>query len=64
MKISMTWLFRSVVGVGHRFKFIEEAVKWRFLDQTIKEARDAFADADAAELEDLIGEAFRVTRQN
>lgn len=48
---------------GDLSKFIEEAVKWRVLDQTIAEVRSKFADVPADELESLIDEAVSATRQ-
>ncbi|MGH6681428.1 MAG: ribbon-helix-helix domain-containing protein [Bradyrhizobium sp.] len=48
---------------GDLSKFIEEAVRWRVLDQTITEARGKFADLPAAELESLIEEAVSSIRQ-
>ncbi len=44
-------------------RFIEDAVKWRVLDQTIAEARGKFADMPLAELESLIDEAVTATRK-
>lgn len=49
---------------GDLSKFIEEAVKWRVLDQTMTEARSKFADMPAAELESLIDEAVAVVRKD
>lgn len=49
---------------GDLSKFIEEAVKWRVLDQTIAEVRAKFADVPADELESLIDEAVSATRQS
>lgn len=49
---------------GDLSKFIEEAVKWRVLDQTIAEVRSKFADVPADELESLIDEAVSATRQS
>ena len=48
---------------GDLSKFIEEAVKWRVLDQTIAEARSKFADMAPDELDALIGEAVTAARQ-
>jgi hypothetical protein len=48
---------------GDLSKFIEEAVKWRVLDQTMAEARSKFADLTPEELELLIDEAINTTRQ-
>ena len=48
---------------GDLSKFIEDAVRWRVLDQTIAEARNKFADIPAGELEALLDEAVAETRQ-
>jgi len=48
---------------GDLSKFIEEAVKWRVLDQTIAEVRNKFADMPVAELESLIDEAITAVRK-
>jgi hypothetical protein len=47
---------------GDLSKFIEEAVKWRVLDQTIAEARSKFADLPPDELEALLAEAVAAAR--
>jgi hypothetical protein len=47
---------------GDLSKFIEEAVKWRVLDQTMAEARSKFADLPLEEAEALIEEAVAATR--
>ena len=48
---------------GDLSKFIEEAVKWRILDQTITEARTKFADMAPETLESIIEEAVAATRR-
>ena len=48
---------------GDLSRFIEEAVKWRVLDQTITEARAKFEDMDPDEMDALIGEAVAAARQ-
>lgn len=48
---------------GDLSKFIEEAVRWRVLDQTITEVRNKFADLPSEELESLIDEAVSAVRQ-
>jgi hypothetical protein len=48
---------------GDLSKFIEEAVKWRVLDQTMAEARSKFADMPPEEVEAMIDEAVAATRQ-
>lgn len=47
---------------GDLSKFIEEAVRWRVLDQTVAEARDKFADLPPEEAEALIDEAVAAAR--
>eukprot|EP01037_Dinobryon_pediforme_P010878 gene10878-10959_t len=42
---------------GDLSKFIEDAVKWRVLEQTMSEARGKFSDLEPQELDDLISEA-------
>ena len=49
---------------GDLSKFIEEAVKWRVLDQTMAAARSKFADMPPAELESLIDEAVAAVRRD
>ncbi|MDV5825803.1 ribbon-helix-helix domain-containing protein [Sphingobium naphthae] len=44
-------------------RFIEEAVRWRFLDQTITEARDGFEDMALGALDVLIGKEVTAARQ-
>jgi hypothetical protein len=48
---------------GDLSKFIEEAVKWRVLDQTVAEVRSKFADMPTEELESLIDEAVTAVRK-
>ena len=47
---------------GDLSKFIEEAVRWRVLDQTMTEARSKFADLPPDALEAMIDEAVTATR--
>jgi hypothetical protein len=58
-----SFLARRGMKKGDLSKFIEEAVKWRVLDQTIAEARSKFADMPADELKELIDEAVVAARQ-
>jgi hypothetical protein len=58
-----SFLARRGMKKGDLSKFIEEAVKWRVLDQTIAEARSKFADMPADELEAMIDAAVTATRQ-
>jgi hypothetical protein len=48
---------------GDLSKFIEDAVKWRVLDQTMAEARAGFADLPADAVEALADEAVAAVRQ-
>ncbi len=48
---------------GDLSKFIEDAVRWRVMDQTIAEARSQFADMPPDELDALIDEAVAETRK-
>ncbi len=48
---------------GDLSKFIEDAVKWRVLDQTVAEVRSKFADLAPNELEAMIDEAVTTVRQ-
>ena len=48
---------------GDQSKFIEDAVKWRVLDQTMAEARSGFADMPADAVEALTDEAVTAVRQ-
>jgi hypothetical protein len=58
-----SFLARRGMKKGDLSKFIEEAVKWRVLDQTMAEARSKFADLPPEELEAMIDEAVAATRQ-
>ena len=46
---------------GDLSKFIEDAVKWRVLDQTMAEARAGFADLSSDAVEDMIDEAVEAS---
>ncbi len=48
---------------GGLSKFIEDAVNWRLLDQTMAEARAGFADLPADVIEALANEAVATARQ-
>ena len=48
---------------GDLSKFIEDAVKWRVLDQTMAEARAGFADLPPEAVEALADEAVTAVRQ-
>lgn len=58
---------RSYLGAhgmkkGDLSKFIEEAVRWRILYQTVEESRAAFADLPQKQLQKLIDEAVEDAR--
>jgi hypothetical protein len=57
-----TFLAQRGMKKGDLSKFIEDAVKWRVLDQTMAEARAKFADMPPEALEALIDEAVTATR--
>lgn len=46
---------------GDLSKFIEDAVKWRVLEQTMAEARAKFSDLGPDELDSLLQEAVAAT---
>ena len=48
---------------GDLSKFIEDAVKWRVLDQTMTEARAGFADLPGEAVEILADEAVAAVRR-
>jgi hypothetical protein len=53
-----TLLAQRRMKKGDFSRFIEDAVKWRVLDQTLTEARDQFTDMAPEALEALIDEAL------
>ena len=73
-RLTITWskdtdlALRSYLGAqglkkGALSKFIEDAVKWRLLDQTVSEVRQAFADVPPDELQNMIDEAVVSVRK-
>lgn len=58
-----TFLAQCGINRGVLSKLVEDAVKWRALDQTIAEARGKFADLEPEALESLIDEAVLATRR-
>ena len=48
---------------GDLSRFIEDAVKWRVLDQTMAETRTGFADLAPEAVEDLVDEAVTAVRR-
>ena len=72
-RLTITWskdadfALRSFLGAqgmkkGDISKFVEEAVRWRIFHQTVREAREAFADVPPDNLQDLIDEAVEDVR--
>ncbi|MCP5395185.1 MAG: hypothetical protein H6918_00355 [Sphingomonadaceae bacterium] len=57
-----TYLAQRGMKKGDLSKSIEEAVKWRLFDLTIEEARTAFVDIGATDLDALIDEAVSSAR--
>jgi Ribbon-helix-helix domain len=49
-----TFLGAQGMKKGDLSKFIEEAVRWRIFHQTVREAREAFADVSPVELQKMI----------
>ena len=73
-RLTITWSkdtdldLRSHLGAqglkkGALSKFVEDAVKWRLLEQTVNQMRAAFADVPADELQNLIDEALASVRK-
>jgi hypothetical protein len=57
-----TFLAQRGMKKGDLSAFIEDAVKWRVLDQTMAEARSKFADLSEDEMTDLLNEAMSSAR--
>jgi len=68
IRLTITWskqvdrALRSFLGAkgkkkGGISKFIEEAVRWRIFQRTVRESREAFADVPPDELQKMIDEA-------
>lgn len=57
-----TFLGAQGIKKGDISRFIEEAVRWRIFHQTVREAREAFADVSADELQKMIDEAVEDVR--
>jgi hypothetical protein len=58
-----TLLAQRGLKKGDLSKFIEDAVKWRVLEQTMAEARGGFANLAPEALDALLDEAVTATRQ-
>jgi hypothetical protein len=72
-RLTITWskeadlALRTFLGAqgmkkGDLSKFIEEAVRWRIFHQTVREAREAFADVSPGKLQKMIDEAVEDVR--
>ena len=57
-----TFLDSQGMKKGDLSKFIEEAVRWRIFHQTVRKAREAFADVSPNELQKMIDEAVEDVR--
>jgi hypothetical protein len=57
-----TYLGAQGMKKGALSKFVEEAVRWRIFQQTVVEAREAFAGAPPNELQQMIDEAVEDVR--
>ena len=57
-----TFLARTGFKKGDLSKFVEEAVRWRVLDQTLGEAHEKFKDLTDDELQTLVDEAVADAR--
>jgi hypothetical protein len=57
-----TYLAERGLKKGALSRFVEDAVRWRVLDQTIADARSKFSDLSAKELQDVIDEALAWAR--
>ena len=57
-----TFLGSQGMKKGDLSKFIEEAVRWRIFHQTVREARAAFADVSAYELQKMIDDSVEEVR--
>jgi len=57
-----TFLGSQGMKKGDLSKFIEEAVRWRIFHQTVREARAAFADVSADDLQKMIDDSVEEVR--
>lgn len=57
-----TFLGSQGMKKGDLSKFIEEAVRWRIFNRTVRAARTAFADVPPSELQKMIDEAVEDAR--
>lgn len=56
------YLARKGMRKGDLSKFVEDAVRWRVLDQTVADTKAANADVPAEEIEHAIAEAVQAVR--
>lgn len=59
-----TFLAQRGMKKGDLSAFIEDAVKWRVLDQTMAEARSRFADLSDADMSALLDDAVTAARSD
>lgn len=59
-----TFLAQRGMKKGDLSAFIEDAVKWRVLDQTMAEARSRFADLSDADMSTLLDDAVMAARSD
>ena len=58
-----SYLAQRGLKKGDLSKFIEEAVKWRVMDQTLAEVREKFSDLSPGEIQALADEAVSYARK-
>jgi len=59
-----TFLGAKGMRKGDLSKFIEDAVLWRMFRKSVAEARDAFSDLSADEIQALVDEAVTAVRKD
>jgi hypothetical protein len=59
-----SFLAERGLKTGDLSKFIEDAVRWRVMDQTLAEARAAFADLSPEAVEEMADEAVSAVRRS
>jgi len=57
-----TYLGSQGMKKGDLSKFIEDSVRWRIFQETVRETRKAFSDVSAEELQELIDNAVDEVR--
>jgi Ribbon-helix-helix domain len=58
-----TYLGARGMKKGDLSKFVEEAVRWRILDRTVREIKARNRDSDADALLGIVDDAVRTTRR-